>query len=139
MGQHLSQREATGQVQRLLQVKLPEPFALPAHLGLLAVHDLEELVHEDMSVLAHHLRAQAWPGLIAPARVADLRCPVANDQHHLMPQLLELPQLAKADCVANMHLRLGRVEALLESKRAPALELCAQIGLDQYFGYTARE
>ena len=92
------------------------------HLGLGLVHHLEELAQVRLGVLQHLLVGEHGPGCRLTAGVADLGGPVSDDQYHLVPKLLQLPQLSQANHVAQVDVGSTRVEAHLEAEFLAALK-----------------
>ena len=113
-GQKLGHGEPAGELYDIGQAELTEPLALPPHLGPVPVHHLEELVQIGLSVVLHLLGGKHRPGGRLAAGVTDLCGPVPDYQDHPVPQLLELPELTEANCVAQVDVGAARVEAHLE-------------------------
>ncbi len=86
------------------------------------VHHLEELVHVGLGVGLHLLGGEHGAGLRLAAGVADAGRPVADDEHHLVAQLLELAQLAQPDDVAQGDVGRAGVEAQLQAQAAAGAE-----------------
>ena len=62
----------------------------------------------------------------AAARIADAGRVVADDQHDLVAEVLELPELLEHDRVAEMDVRRGRVDPELDPERALLRELALE-------------
>ena len=97
---------------------------LPPHLGARALEYLEDL----LLVRARRSprpprRSSAWPGRGAPARVSDQGREVTDDEHGLVPEVLELSELRERDGVAEVDVRRRRVHAELHPQRTPRLQL----------------
>ena len=75
---------------------------------------------------------QHRPAAVAAAGVADPGRVVADDQHHRVPGLLELRELAQDDHVAEVDVGSRRVDAQLHAQRPPAAELLRQRSLGQH-------
>ena len=132
--QDAGHREVREKLQQRLHVQIENPLGVVAQHGLLGIEDLECLIHISLRVLldlfARELRARG----VAPGRVADERRAVADDERHLMPQILELAQLAQGHRVAQMDIGGRRVDAELHVQRHAALELLQE----RRFGHDLR-
>ena len=82
---------------------------------------------------------QHRPQLRAPARVADARREVADDQHDDVAGVLEVAQLAQHDRVAEVDVGRGRVDPQLDAQRAPERELALELARRQHLGGAAHE
>jgi hypothetical protein len=80
-------------------------------------------------VLARLLERQRLAASSTSRRVADHRREVADDEHGLMAEILELPELAQHDGVAQVEVRPARVAAELDDERPAGL-----LGLLQLLG-----
>ena len=80
-----------------------------------------------LDLLAGKLRARG----VAAGRIADERGAVADDEGHLMPQILELAQLAQGHRVTQMDIGGRRIDPKLHVQRHAALELLQK----RRFGY----
>ena len=136
-GQQLRDRELARQGDNVGKAELAEPFALPERLGALPVHHGEELAHVGLGVGTDLLGGEHWPGLGGSAGVADLGRPVTHYEHHLVPQVLELPQLAHADDVTEVDIGPARVEAHLEPETLARFQEPDQLLLDYDLGHAA--
>src|SRR5438093_5773169 len=94
-----------------------EPVAVPAHLGLRLVDDLEELIEIGLRVRMDLRFGERGPGLRAAAGIPHERGVAAHDQDHLMPELLELTELSQSDRVTEMNVGSRGIESLLHAKR----------------------
>src|SRR5207244_4123707 len=93
--EHLLRGEAGRETDDVAEPELSEPLALHDDADALARHDLVELIEVGLRVLEHLLVGHGRASIVAVGRVADLRRPVADDDHDLVPPLreaLELPQ-----------------------------------------------
>ena len=70
----------------------------------------------------------------APARVADARGVVADDQHDAVAEVLELAQLLQHDRVAEVDVGRGRVDPELDAQLAPVARGGRQLGLQAALG-----
>ena len=99
-----------------------QPLAVAPHLQALGVRveDPQRLLLEGRRVGLDLLRGEHRAQARAPRGVADARGVVADDQHHPVPGVLELAQLAQHDRVAEVDVGRGRVDPELDAQR-PAL------------------
>ena len=70
------------------------------------------------------------PGLGAPARIADHRSEISDDQNDRVPIVLEHPEHIKDDEMAYVQVGRGRVEAELDPQRISAQQALTQMVLD---------
>src|SRR5262249_13692931 len=91
------------------------------------VDDLADLVEVVPGVLGDLLLGQPGPRLVAPGGVADERGVVADDDDGRVPEVLELPQLAQGDGVAEVDADAGRVDAVLDAEGRPGRRRAAEL------------
>ena len=98
------------------KVSLREPLAVAADLQLAGrgVEHLARLLEVGLGVGVDGVVVEHRPGLVAPGGVADLGRVVADDQHRLVAQVLELPHLPQHDRVAEVDVRRRRVQPQLD-------------------------
>src|SRR4030095_2563504 len=85
------------------------------------VDDLAELRAVRVSVPADLVRGERLARLRASRRIADHAGEVADDDDHLMAEILEVAQLAQDDRVAQMKIGRGGVEPQLDLERSASL------------------
>ena len=112
--EHLRDGEARGEPDHVLHRERIEPFALPAHLCPLLVNDVEELPHIGLGVRLHRIGGKHRTRGRLAARVADAGRPVTDDEHDLVPHLLQKAQLPQQYAVADVQVRLARIEPELQ-------------------------
>ena len=116
-----------------------EPLGVEAHLGLLAVEDLEGLLRVRARVrvdlVARELRAQRG----ASARIAHARGVVADDEDHDVAQVLELAELLQDHRVAEVDVRRRGVQTELHAQRTALRELALQLAGREAVDGVARE
>ena len=117
--------------------ELPEPLALVHGARPVRVHDLEELAHVRLGVLAHVLGAEHRARVGLAGRVADLRRPVADDEDELVTEVLQLSQFPETDVVAEVQVRSAGVEPHLETERLPLLQTADELVLRDDLRYAA--
>ena len=132
--QDAGHREIREKLQERLHVQIENPLGVVAQHGLLRIEDLECLVNVGLRVLLNLLARELRARGVAPGRVPDERRAVADDECHLMPQILELAQLAQGHRMAQMDIGGCRIDAELHVQRHAALELLQE----RRFGHDLR-
>ncbi len=74
-----------------------------------------------LGVFVDLLARQRRAGGVAARRIADHRREIADQEDHLMAQILQLAHLVQDDRVAEVQVRRGRVQAELDAQRCAAL------------------
>ena len=134
--EHLLRGEARREVDHVLQPEPPEPLGLEDDARSLARHDEVELLDVGLGVphdlVVRHRRSR----LILVGGIADLRRPVADDQHDLVTPLSELSHLAQRDGMAQMQVRMRRVEALFDTQlTVPGAQAGGEVFADDHLGH----
>ena len=129
--QDAGHREIRQQLQELLHIQIEDPLGVVAQDGLLRVEHLEGLVDVGLGILLDLLAGKLRARRVAAGRIADERGAVADDEGHLMPQILELAQLAQGHRVTQMDIGGRRIDPKLHVQRHAALELLQK----RRFGY----
>src|SRR5204863_4070706 len=80
------------QVEETLDAEVVQPFGVVADLRLVAVQNQEELIEDAPRIRVHLVLRQDLPGLRLLGRVADARGEVADDEHGLMAETLEVAE-----------------------------------------------
>ena len=121
------------------QIKTRQPLAVAAHLqpargleieqGELLGLALAELGKVGASVGRHYLGRELHPGGALAGGIADAGGEIADDQHCRMAGVLEGPQLAEQDRVAQVDVGAGGIDAELHPQGAALAP-----GLDQTGG-----
>ncbi len=127
---HPRQRVLARQPDDVVELHLPEPLGVVDHLGLLRVQHLEGLLGVGLGALEDLLTSGHRAGGAPAGGVADHRGEVADEEDHLVPQLLELAHLVHQHRVAEVQIRARRVEAGLDLEGAPLLQPLQQLLLD---------
>ena len=119
--QHLRDGELCRQPHKAFVAELAQPLAVEAHLGLVAVEDLEHLRLVGLGVLVDLLAAERRPRRRTSGRIADEPGEVADEKDDGVAHVLEVLELAHQHGVAEMQIRRGRIEACLDPHRLAAL------------------
>src|SRR5581483_7408695 len=115
--EHLLRGELRREVDDVPKAEPSVPLRLKDDPGVPLGYDHVELLEVGLGVLHHLLVRHGRTRLVLVGRIADLRRPVADDEHDLVAPASELAQLAKPDRVADVQVRTRRVEALLDTQR----------------------
>src|SRR4030088_2095577 len=75
-----------------------------------------ELLEEGFGVVHDLVFGYRGSRLVLVGGIADLRCPVPYDDHDLVTPLGELAKLAQRDGMAEMKIRMRRIEALFDTQ-----------------------
>ena len=62
-----------------------------------------------------------WPRRRTPARIANHRRVIADDENRLMPEFLKLAQLLEYNRVSKMNIGRGRIDTELDAQRSSEL------------------
>src|SRR5262249_7104327 len=124
--QHPSDGHLPGQADDVLERELAEPLGVAADLETLPIEDLEHLLQVRRRVRIHLLGAELRAGRGSATRVADARGEVSDDQHRLVPQVLELTQLRQGHRVPEVDVGGRGVEPELHAERASLRETRSQ-------------
>ncbi len=115
------------------RTELIHPGGIECHLGLGRIQNLEDLCFIGLGVVEHLLARKRGTGSTLAARIANHAGEVADQENHLMPEILELAQLVNKHRVSKVQVGRGWIKTGLDAKWLPTLELCDQLGLDQEF------
>ena len=108
------------QLHDVLILQRLEPLAVEPDFRFRRIENLEYLRLIGLGVLVDLVARHRRPGNVAAGRVADQAGHVADQKDDLMPEILEVLQLADQDRVPEMQVGGGGVEARLHADR-PAL------------------
>ena len=103
--------------------QLAEPFAVEAHLRLLAVEDPERLLGEELGVRVEQGVVQHRPFLREPGGVTDPSGVVADDEDADVPLVLERPHALEGDPIAESRLWCRDVDAQLHAQGPAEFQL----------------
>src|SRR2546422_1049118 len=110
------------QMDELLGRHPVHPPAVEINAGPLGIQDFVNLALVGLGVLPHFFLRQRLAGLRDAGRVPDHAREIADEEDHLMAQVLEVLQLMDEDGVSEMEIRRGGVEASLDAERPPVFE-----------------
>ena len=103
------------------------------------VQDQERLVGVGLRVGLDLLARERGAGDVAAGGVADHAGEIADHEHDVVAEILQLPQLVELDRVPEVEVGTGRIEAFLDSQGRAAGELGGELGLDQQLVGAAAE
>ena len=119
--------ELAHELQHLGEVEALQPVAVVDDRGLLGVEDLHGLLDVGLGVGLDLLLGEGRAGGVAAGRVADEGGAVADDQRHVVAQVLELTHLAQRHGVAEVKVGGGGVHAQLDVEGRALLELLLEL------------
>lgn len=135
--EELVDREAGREADDVGERELAEPLALVDGAGFVRVDDLEELAHIGFGVGLDVVGAEHRSGVGLAGGVADLGCPVADDEGEFVAEVLELAEFAEADDVAEVEVWPAGVEAHFETEGLAFAEAGDEFGLRDDLGDAA--
>ena len=91
------------------------------------IEHLERLGAIGFSIRLNLLAGELRPGRRSPARIADHRREIPDDQDRFVAEVLELAKLSQDDRVAEMEIGTGGVDAEFDSKRTSQGEFLAEL------------
>lgn len=121
--QHLGHGHEGGEAHHLLEGEAFQPLGVVAELkevGLLP-EDLPRLLHVGPGVFPGFLEGQGRPGLAPPRGIPDHAREVPDDEHHLVPKLLELAHLPQDHRMPQVQVGPGGVGSQLDHQRTALL------------------
>ena len=129
--EHLGDRRRAREAEELVHRHV-EPLGVEAQLVAARGRreDAERLLLVRPRVAVDLLARQHGPGRRAPARVADARREVADDEDDLVAEVLELAELLQDDRVAEVDVRRRRVEAELHAQLAALARGLLELALE---------
>ncbi len=138
---HARHRVARGQLDHAARAERIAPFRVVADFGLGRVQHQRGLGEVGCGVQFDLFARQRRARDVAPGRVADHRGEVADQEDHLVAQVLQLAQLVQDHRMAQVQVRRGWIEAQLDAQRHAALlgarQLLREFAFDQQFVDTA--
>ena len=118
--EHLGERHLGGELEDVGHVELRQPFGVVPDLEKIVVvpdEHLLEAVEDVLGVAPHFGLGQPLAGFTLAGRVTDLGREVTDDEHGLVPLLLEVAKLAKHDGPSECHLGSGWIHPELHPQR----------------------
>src|SRR5204862_498283 len=107
-----------------------QPERVEFDTGAPAIEDLEDLGLVAARIRLYFLGRERRTGDVAPARIADEPREIADEEGHLVPQLLELAHFVEQHRVPEMQDGRRGIEARLHAQVHATLELAHQLGAD---------
>ncbi|EXI68447.1 MAG: hypothetical protein AW08_01229 [Candidatus Accumulibacter adjunctus] len=108
-----------------------EPGRVEADLRPAWVEDLEYLFLVGLRIVQDLLARQRWAGDVLAGRVADHAGEVADQEHDVVAEVLEVSQLVDQYGMSEVQVGCRRIETGLDAQWAPALQLVPQFRFDQ--------
>ena len=103
------------------------------------IEDLERLLGIGARALEDFVARRNGTRAAPAGRVADLRREITDDEHHIVPQLLELTHLVEEHRVPEMKVRPRRIEACFDLERLAAVQTLEELRLDVQVDHAALE
>ena len=119
--------ELAHELEHLGEVQALQPVAVVDDLGLLGVEHLHGLLDVGLGVGLDLLLGEGRAGGVTAGRVADEGGAVADDEGHVVAQVLELAHLAQGHGVAEVQVGGGGVHAQLDVEGRALLELLLEL------------
>ena len=107
------------------------PFRVEADLGLLGVENLEYLRLVGRGVGLDLLARQRRARHVLAGGIADQAGEIADEEHDVMSQILELAHLVDKHGMSQVQVGCGRIEAGLDAQRPAGSDLFSQFFLHQ--------
>ena len=127
LGQHLAHGAGAEQADHRRQVHALQPLGVVSHLQAAGGFEIEQrrllrlvlpqLAQIGGGVGGHLLLGELHPRGALAGGVADPRREIADDQHRRVARVLEGPQFAEQDAVAQVDVAAGGVDAQLHPQR----------------------
>src|SRR3990167_1366978 len=111
------------QANEICRPHLVHPGGVEGNFSFRRIKNLEHLGLVGLRVLQHLLASQRWTRSALAAGITDHSREVANQENHLMPQLLELTQLINKHGVPKVQIRRSRIKPGLDTQWLTTLEL----------------
>ena len=126
---HARHRVVRGQLDQAARAQRIAPFGVVADFGFGRVQHQRGLLEVGHGVLLDLLAGQRRTGGVAAGRVADHGGEVADQENHLVAQVLQLAHLVQHNGVAKVQVGCGRIQAQFDAQRYAAL-----FGARQFLG-----
>jgi len=106
---------------------LAQPFGVAAYFEPLPIQDEVDLLEVGTRRRVDLLASEDRSGFGPPARIADHRGEVPDDENDRVPVVLKLSQHVERDEMTDVEVRRSRVEAELDAQRLTALQTRSQV------------
>ena len=137
--EHLLEGDARVELEDFLVAHFAEPVAVVDDLGLGPVEDLEGLVGVGGGIDEHLVARQRRASGGAAGGVADGGGEVADQEHGLVAEELELAELFQGDGVAEVKVRRGGIDAELDAQRPVKAEFFQEFSVGKHLGRAGDE
>src|SRR5690349_17231375 len=114
-----------------------EPSRVECDLRLLGVQDFEDLIFVGPGVVFNLFTRQRRASRILARRITDHPREVADQENHMMAELLKLAHLVEQHGMPKMQVGCGRVEAGLYTQDRARAERARELFFDQKLVTTA--
>ncbi|MNN41747.1 hypothetical protein D3C81_1558840 [compost metagenome] len=115
--EHTRYGDFGGQLDDISERHRRQPFGVEVDLGFVRVQNFENLLAVRFRIPLHIFFCQLFTGFRFTGRVADPPREVADDQLHLMSQLLKLAKLLHDYRMSNVNVRRGRIQPQFHLQR----------------------
>ncbi|MCY1419856.1 hypothetical protein D9M71_354560 [compost metagenome] len=113
--EHASNGVLRRQANEVRRAQLVHPGGVEGHLGPGRIEDLEHLSLVGLGIIQDLLTGQRRASGALATGVADHSGEVADQEDHLVPELLELAQLINKHGMSQVQVRRGRIETCLDA------------------------
>ena len=131
--QHACQPVMRAKPHHVVAGHFPQPFAVVAHLRLLAIENFVDLLQISLGVRVDLFLAERRPGLRLSGGVTNHRGKIPDHEDRRMPHVLKMFQLAQHHRVAKMNIRRRRVHAQVHAQRFAGLHGICELLLQFFF------
>ena len=119
--EHARNRAARCQLDHIGAALAAHPFGIEHNPGFFMIQDFEYLLLVSFGILLHFGLRERRPGGTFSGRVPDHAGKVADQEQHLMPQILELLELVDQHRVPEMQVGRSRIKTSLDFQRVSLL------------------
>ena len=109
--EHTRHGHLSGELQRVDHRPFAEPFAVAADFGFFRIENFKSLIEVGFCVGFDFFNRQNRARGTASGRIADARRKIADDEHRLVPQILELAQFVENDHVPESQVGTRGIDA----------------------------
>ena len=135
--QHSGNGDRRSKLQYIIQLQKLQPFPIVAHLRLLPVKDMKNLLLIGQRIDQNFPVRHCLSSFALSGRIANSSREISDDNDNSMPKILNLFQFPECNCVPEMKVGRTRVHAEFHGQRFSGLEaaheLCLQFLLSDQF------